>query len=135
MVRTLLIGEAPGRDTVGKPAFSGISGPRLADLLGVEHSELWDKFDALNLIDRYVTKFPAIEARERACAISLPETTVMVGKNVSRAFGLSQLDFFEWVRRRGSNICVVYHCSGRSRVWNEPKNTERARQFMRAIPR
>lgn len=160
-MRTLIIGQAPAKDTVGKPAFSGKSGPKFADLLGVEHSRLWEFFDVMNLLDYYPgqpsdkTKrgdaFPMPEAKKVAKGMLKfmdERTVVFVGKNVARAFEVHSLEFFGWfvevtaldssALEKGTNFfryCVVPHPSGISHFWNNPANVEEARTFMRSIPR
>lgn len=163
--KTLIIGQAPAKDTVGKLPFSGKSGPKFADLLGVEHSSLWDAFDVVNLIEYFPGSsergdvFPMAEARRRVVVIrtgGLPERVVLVGKNVARAFGLHKpmptpfgpyrhvLKFFEWYDdpddertddQYPPRFCVVPHPSGVSHFWNDPANVRTAKEFMSTIPR
>lgn len=157
-MKTLVIGQAPAKDTVGKPAFSGKSGPKFAELLGVEHARLWDAFDVVNLLDYYPgvpsdkTKrgdaFPMKEAKQRAEGMRTllgGRRVVFVGRNVARAFEAHNLEFFDWFvdvaqpcfadDRGFFKYCVVPHPSGISHFWNDPSNVERARLFMRSIPR
>ncbi len=154
-MKTLIIGQAPAKDTVGRPAFSGKSGPKFAELLGVQHSELWKKFDVVNLIDYWPgqpndkTKrgdaFPLAAARLVADGMRKflhERTVVLVGKNVARAFEVHSVDFFDWfvdVAGEGDRgffkYCIIPHPSGISHFWNDPENVERARMFMRSIPR
>ena len=154
-MKTLIIGQAPAKDTVGQPTFSGKSGPKFAELLGVEHSRLWDVFDVVNLIDYYPgppddkTKrgdaFPMKEARLIANGMVKAmsrRTVVFVGKNVARAFRVASLEYFEWFVTSLApddqgfyKFCVVPHPSGISHFWNDPERVERARLFMRSIPR
>lgn len=152
--RTIIVGQAPARETVGKPAFSGKSGPRFADLLGVAHPDLWDVFEVFNLLNHFPgdpkdrTKrgdaFPLIAAKMEAVKIreSLQgRIVVLVGKNVQRAFGLTG-GFFEWRTAFATcefssafDYCTVPHPSGVSFFWNDPQNVKSAREFMRTIPR
>ncbi len=150
-VKTLIIGQAPAKGTVGKLPFSGKSGPKFAELLGVKHEDLWTAFDVTNLLDYFPgsadrgDKFPAIAARTQAAEM-LPllsgRTVVFVGKNVSRAFGFARADFFEWHDGTVGNskltafkYCVVGHPSGCSLYYNVQANVDRAHAFMRMIPR
>ncbi len=165
MRKTLIVGQAPGKDTVGKPAFSGKSGPKFAKLLGIDHDRLWDEFEVVNLVDRYPgsaakgDNFPMDEAREKVArlrAAGLPERVILVGKNVARAFGLHKpmptpfgpyahvLKFFEWYddpddertdTQYPPRFCIVPHPSGVSRFWNDPDNVRAAKEFMSTIPR
>lgn len=110
--KTLVIGQAPAKQTVGKPAFSGKSGPKFAELLGVPFEELHQHFDLTNLLDFFPgpspgekdrgDRFPIFEAKKRALDM-LPEldgrTVVFVGKNVARAFGYSRDPYFRWVEQ------------------------------------
>ena len=154
-MKTLIIGQAPAMNTEGKAAFSGKSGPKFAELLGVEHLRLWDTFDVVNLIDYYPGKpkdktkrgdaFPMREAKyaaEGMRKLMNERAVVMVGRNVARAFKVHTLDFFDWfVDAAGYGdcgffrYCVVPHPSGISRYWNDPERVERAKLFMRSIPR
>jgi uracil-DNA glycosylase len=151
-MKTLIIGQAPSRETVGKPAFSGKSGPKFAELLGVAHEDLWSTFDVVNVIDFFPgqskdpTKrgdaFPYFEAKKRAEAMRPAlggRTVVLVGKNVARAFSWPSIEFFDWKTDAADEgyfkFCVVPHPSGISHYYNDPKNFERAKAFMRSIPR
>lgn len=162
MTKTLIIGQAPSKETVGKLPFSGKSGPRFASLLGVPHERLWEAFEVMNLIDYYPgppkdgTKrgdaFPRIEARERAAQMKptlAGRTVVLVGMNVARAFGWGDLPFFTWQEvelpripkdnggfiASQTRVCVVPHPSGINHFWNNPENVDNARSFMTQIPR
>ncbi len=152
--KTLILGQAPSRETVGKPAFSGKSGPRFAEMLGVRHPDLWDLFEVANLLNHFPgdpkdrTKrgdaFPLIEAKmaaERIRPSLSRRVVVMVGKNVQRAFALTG-GFFEWRIAFATpefdsafDYCVVPHPSGVSFFWNSQENVALAREFMRSIPR
>lgn len=146
--KTIIVGQAPSRTSAGNPAFSGKSGPRLAEMLGVEHRDLWKLFEVVNVLDFYPGPdawggdvFPLEAAKTRAAAMKSSfrgRRVVYVGKNVARAFGAS-VGYFEWgeemLDQDSFRFCVIPHPSGVSRFWNAEENVVRARTFGREIPR
>jgi hypothetical protein len=145
---TVLVGQAPSKETEGALPFSGRCGPKLAGLLGVQHEDLWSKFEVVNVLDHFPgsagrgDSFPISEARERAKVLAPGfegRRVVLLGRNVARAFDLGAMPFFEWqaVDAHGARmLCsVVPHPSGMVHFWNEPENVARAKRFMGSIPR
>lgn len=139
MKRTLLIGEAPARTTVGARPFTGPTGRRLAELAAL--AELRDGFDAVNLLDRWPGRagrkgsaFPLALARPAAEAL-LPRLrrrrVILVGRRVAAAFWLARLPYLTWAHEHGVALAVLPHPSGVCRWWNEPENVAAASAFLR----
>jgi uracil-DNA glycosylase len=141
-VKTLLVGEAPARTTVGARPFSGRTGARLAELAGVER--LRDSFEVVNLLDRWPgptgakgSEFPMEVARARAAAmvprlVLRRRRVVLVGRRVAGAFRLARLPYLSWERIDGlAEVAVLPHPSGVNQWYNDPGNVERARRFLR----
>jgi uracil-DNA glycosylase len=146
MNRVMLLGQAPGPNTDPRRPLSGASGARLARLLGVD--DLTAVFALGNLLGRFPgaspgqrgDAFPLARAR-RAAGRFRPAgdvgLVVFVGKNVARAFGRLDLDYFardeHSFGRRVLEVTTIPHPSGISHWWNEPANVRRARRFLRAL--
>lgn len=144
-MRPLLVGEAPGRQTVGARPFTGRTGRRLERLAGVDR--LYDHFDVVNLLDRWPgpagvgSAWPMLEARVRAEVVKQqarvarrPRNVVLVGRRVAAAFGLRELDFLTWgFLGPRARVAVLPHPSGVSHWWNDPENVEAAAAFLRDL--
>lgn len=139
-MKTVLVGEAPARTTVGAPPFSGASGRRLRELSGLP--KLRDGFDTFNLFDRWPgpaakgSTFDARLAREAARDLHprlRERRVVLVGRRVAEAFRLGQMPYLRWERDVGgfAEVAVLPHPSGVVRWWNESANVEAARRFLR----
>lgn len=134
-MKTLLVGEAPARTTVGARPFTGRTGDRLAELAGLER--LRDGFDAVNLLDRWPgpagpkgSAFPLALARPAAEALRpriRRRRVILVGRRVASAFRLASLPYLTWE----GQVAVLPHPSGVCRWWNEPENVELAAEFLR----
>lgn len=147
-MKPLLIGPAPGaRATDGSPAFGPGpgSGARLARLLDLNDVQAY--FDTLNLLPLYPGRtssgadaFPLAEARSRALSVDLSERpfTLLVGRNVARAFNMPWLPYLRWMRYWYPGIvgfgwvAVLPHPSGLNRWWNSAENQEAASDFVRS---
>lgn len=150
-MRLLIIGQAPSRETEGKPAFTGKCGRFLAELLGTTQQQMLEVHDFLNILEHYPGKviggdrFPLIEARSRAWEI-LPRlwgrTTVLLGRNVASAF---QLHGYEYARiyafselQRGLHgvqglVAIVPHPSGVNRFYNLEGNRVKVSKFLKEL--
>jgi uracil-DNA glycosylase len=130
-MKPLLVGEAPASPIhhADRP-LSGSPARVLCGLLGVEgpdwDAELYERFDCVNLIPRYRDAYPWARSRAVAYAETVPvrEVTVLLGRKVAEAFGVSE--FYEW-RRLPSGTCAIAvpHPSGRNRLLNEEAERER----------
>lgn len=136
-MRAMLVGQAPSRDTDGRPPFTGRSGRRLAELAGVTYEDLPRVFELRNVFDRWPGRdgrgdaFPAREARRRASGMVIDcERVVFVGVATARAFGVIGAEPASWFSWRGVVAAVVPHPSGICRWWNDPRNVDAARRLL-----
>jgi uracil-DNA glycosylase len=142
-VRTLLLGQAPSRESDPDVPLGGRSGAALAALAGL--ADLRDAFDVENLLPEWPGKngkgdrFPIVEARMRLLDLVARERdrerVICVGKNVARAvLPRSRQECFRWYDSPlfWPRIAVVPHPSGINLVWNDPNARERASKFLRA---
>lgn len=140
-MRALIVGEAPARTTVGRPAFHGPTGRKIAALAGI--ADVRDGFDAVNLLDRWPgpsvgkgSAFPLDRARAAAESL-LPRVlsrsrVLLAGRRVASAFRLGGLEYLSWARLGPSTeVAVLPHPSGVNRWLNEPENVEALRRFLR----
>lgn len=154
-MRPLLIGQAPGPNTEPSlplyPVPKTSAGGRLAAIMGLKRTQYLRHFDRVNLLYQFPgrhkrdDKFPVGLARAAAQAM-LPllggRRVVLVGRNVSTAFGLGQLPYHVWdevycgARQFGPGradstvrIACVPHPSGRCRWYNSEENRLEARTF------
>lgn len=146
-MRPLLIGEAPGPNTLPEyplfPAPLKSAGGRLPGIMGISRAVYLQTFDRMNLILKYPgPKWPAVQARENAKLIRPLLTdrhVVMVGRNVSRAFGFEELPWHKWAlmvvkgnrpsEPRHVRLAVVPHPSGRNRWYNDEAHCQEALGF------
>lgn len=150
--KPLIVGQAAPREHPKPPAFQGLSGKRLSDLLGEDWSY---RFDAVNLIpsypgprhrgnytmDRtYGDQFPRHIAKGNAEKIKwglTPRFLILCGRSVGRAFE-NRLGFKEWryfeINETGVHTCALFpHPSGLNRHWNHPDDVARCRAFLRRV--
>ena len=136
----VIIGEAPSFQGDGTP-FTGPSGRRLCDLLGVpdmdalrqifeldnifhHHAPLWDAFDrrhaqqiAQGKMNSYLTETSSVEV-------------IMCGKKVAQAFG-HPYDIFRRIQDRNVSLWSFPHPSGLNHFWNDPVNVAQAGHFLK----
>lgn len=103
-------------------------------------------FDRANLFNRYMgrhdrfkgDKFPMQEACMNAHnlvnnnSLYRYKRIVILGRNVAKAMGCPKREYLEWFDY-GSDmpqVAVMPHPSGLNRWWNDPRNTETAKQFL-----
>lgn len=159
--RPLLVGQAPGPETDGWPAFIGDSGDRLARLAGLPDlagarpaASLIDVCERVNLIKRWPGDagggdlFPMDQAREGASEIRRRMASgdmsgrrvVLVGSGVMRAFGWTR-EWYEWGDASllgagfdtGVTVSSIPHPSGQNKHWNDEANRDRGREFLREL--
>lgn len=144
-MKALIVGQAPSEDTDGRPPFTGRSGARLADLLGIPHAALPRYVDLVNLIDRWPGKtkrgkgdqFPMGEARAAATmllSVTPHDRIVACGVRVADALGLPDIRPLE-TRTIGARLFLMLpHPSGVNLWWNDVDHiaaaTERLRKFI-----
>lgn len=147
VTKPLLIGQSPSKYTqdrdgqdVEPPAFSGLSGNRLAAIMGVELGDFLNRVEAINVFDRFPGRFsdkgdvfPMGEANQRA-ALLLPRligrTAILAGRNVASAFGID-LSPLEVTISGGTRWALLPHPSGINQWWNSVTNCQEAKEFLR----
>lgn len=146
--RPVLMGQAPSRLTQSRsgnsepPAFSGLSGSRLAAIVGVSQERLLTLFDARNLLHRFPGRsgvkgdsWCADEARAEARRL-LPHlrgrTVVIAGSAVAAAFGVTGKPL-ERVEREGVTFILLPHPSGVNRFYNSVTNCRAVRRLLRQV--
>lgn len=142
-----IVGEAPSRSSDPRRPFCGASGERLAKLAGLGgYGELAAAARLVNVLPRWPgsgnagekgSRFPIARAKRAARRVDLGGVAIFAGRRVARAFGISDLECFEW--RLTSDlrwVAIIPHPSGCNRFWNYPKNRALAARFLEAaIPR
>ena len=108
-MRITFVGQAPSRETDGKPPFTGKCGRFLAELLGTTQEQMLKDFDFLNVLDHWPgasfkgDKFPFSEAKIAAknkLELLRGRVVVLLGHNVARAFGCRTFAYFSWYEIR-----------------------------------
>lgn len=150
-MRLTFIGQAPSRETDGKPPFTGRCGAFLATLLGTTQEKMLTDHDFFNVLNYWPgkgiggDKFPVSEAIKAANQMTpklVGRTVVLLGSNVARAFGVKNFQYFEWYQIRDPehtsrvlvhSITIVPHPSGVNRYYNKLENREQASKFLRSL--
>ncbi len=151
-MKILFVGQAPSRESDGNPPFTGRCGKFLAEeLLGISQSEMLIQHDFVNVLERWPGKsavgdlFPLGPAREAARGLlekMVGRTTVLVGNNVARAFGVTSFKYLQIYEMRHPDnpnvvicnfVAIIPHVSGIVRHWNIRGNREAAAKFLRAL--
>jgi uracil-DNA glycosylase len=146
-MRPLLIGQAPGPRSDPLEPLAGRCGARLAGLCGIEQAEFLERFERVNLLDRFPGKagkgdrFDINKARKKAIDLLLfgqmeNRRVVMLGANVARTFGFPPAtEQLLWSVTDGGGFHVAFcpHPSGVSRWWNEKTNVAKALLFWREL--
>lgn len=140
-VRVLLIGESPSATMPpGARAFDGLSGRRLASLVGIPHGELWDYFEAVNVFDHHVPHrlWSARAARVRYFSKLAPlefgyQVVLLCGWRVAAAAECSARSYLSVQSRRCVDRYVLPHPSGKNQWYNLPENREAASRFLRGV--
>lgn len=118
------------------PEPDGCTGDRLCRMvMGLRRATYMEAFERANLLRG--PRWSAPRARERATALCEPKRAVYVllGRKVSDAFCLYQVDIPTRIARQGVNAIVLPHPSGRNRMWNDTAMVERCRALLRsALP-
>lgn len=140
------MGQAPSRDTQGRPPFSGRSGRRLAELAGIAPEHLFWYFDVANLVGYWPGKnghgdaFPRKVARELAArTVIAHDRVVFVGRNVATAFRCEKpfpgyCRWFDFLSgERVIKAAVIPHPSGVNRWYNDGGNEASVQDFLRTL--
>lgn len=153
MSRVHIVGQAPARSGDGRP-FTGASGKRLVNLLGLEdYDELAEKFHLDNIFDQKADKmlsgrgdnFPEPLARKvgikhmrRYAREGGPQLVLACGHKVFKALTGKRVELFTVLvvevpigeEEVPVHVCCFPHPSGASAYWNDIENVEIARQFL-----
>jgi uracil-DNA glycosylase len=145
------VGQAPSRETEGKPPFVGKCGKFLAELLGTTQQQMLLDHDFVNVLDYYPgrgvggDKFPRIEARNAAkhkLELIRGRIVILLGNNVARAFGAKSFEYGEWYMIKDDDgkvavdrMSVIPHPSGINRYYNDPLNRAGVSQFLKGLAR
>lgn len=143
-MKPLIIGEAPSKNQDPPHPIEGRIGQRLADLSGLTLPEFLAHFDRTNLIHvrqdtaAHGFQFDMPLARRRAEVLAQSfrpnQIVLLLGQRVAMAFGFSnRTQPFVQHHIHGAEVRIVPHPSGINRWWNEPKNEDAAKVFMRTI--
>ena len=146
--KILLVGQAPSRTGVNplEALTPTSSSGKLMNLMGLTEDEYMTSFQRVNLIDEYPgplasgkgDKFPLRQARDKAKRIlqQMSEYHILcIGKRVGQCFNLDQC--FVWEDRiqcyplTRNRIAMIPHTSGLNRFYNDPRNLDRAKAFLR----
>lgn len=158
MTKIYFCGQAPSRAGDGR-AFSGPSGRRLAELVGLgDYEALARSFTLVNIFqepakpkslppkpgsrrraagDEFDAKLGRELGRHLIVAIADydPDSVVVAcGHQVFTALtGVRRMEFFKGRRVEGVEVWCFPHPSGASQFWNHPENVERAGEFIRKL--
>lgn len=136
----LIVGMAPSRTSDPSRPLDGVSGRALARFFG--HEYVHEFADAVNLLERYPGKsrrykgdrFPIRRARRRAMEV------VELFQNYRHVLVLGagprdvlELEWFRWSEVLGARVAAIPHPSGCNHWYNDPRNRERVRRFVRRI--
>lgn len=148
--RPFLVGQAPSSTSDPGRPFSGRSGMRIAELMGLDvEREDWyellrETFEPLNLLPDYLGKrergdvFTMSIGRTMARALIeefAGSRWVLVGAKVCRCFDVDagrapRCQWIDLAPRRVGHVAMLPHPSGLNLWYNEPANVERARAFL-----
>jgi hypothetical protein len=138
-----LVGQAPSRRGDPRKPLAGPNGQKIARLAGMSYGELI-ACRRRHLNAHYSGKRGKANAFENAkgyvnaADILMDwrvERIVLLGKNVARCFGFSDLPFLAEIRIYGRRFLIFPHPSGTNRWWNEERNERRAREFLQRFLR
>lgn len=132
--RLLVIGEAPSDEG---PPLEGRVGRRIAEYAGVTLDEYLELTDRHNLFAKPIPFWSAPHAEQNAIDVwpmLVGRRTLLLGKNVTRAFGLHPADLLlSWRSPIPElEVAMLPHPSGRNLWWNEAANRVAARSFLHA---
>ena len=138
----LLIGQAPGRKGDPSRPLEGRIARKLAELAGVSVEEWLRCTERTNLLREFPGKAGKGDAWPKERASRLAEETksslvgrvvLLLGRNVARAFGLSDLPWLTWTEVFGARVAAMPHPSGIVLWWNSAENREKASTFLREV--
>lgn len=151
-MRITFVGQAPSRETDGKPPFTGKCGKFLAELMGTTQEQMLNDFTFINVLDKYPGKhpikgdlFPLPEAKASArkkLEQLRGNVVVLLGYNVAKAFGAEKFRYLELYELRSQEnfadvvvpiMVVVPHPSQISRYWNKRENVDAVKKFFKKL--
>lgn len=131
-MRPLLVGESNpyGDDSAFAlyPMPRGCAGWNLCHrILRMDSMQYIQAFGRVNLLKR--GEWSARDARQAAidllCARDVVEPLILLGARVAKAF---RLPYAPFTFNESTLIAILPHPSGRSRAWNDPQASQRARE-------
>ncbi len=145
-MRPLIVAQAPSSRSDPREPLSGMSGQRLAYLCDLSFPDFLASFERVNLLDAYPGKigkgdrWDQVQARLVAYGMTprlRRRRTVLLGRNVARAFHLHDRAWFQWVDEIGDGalVAVAPHPSGISHFWNDLRSVRRACWFWHTLAR
>lgn len=139
MGKLVLIGEAPGRESIRETpslALTGSSGRNLCDIAE------WDWLSYVKNTERFnlfldpqpVWNFRLAFAAARDLELQLEgRTIIFLGAKVATAFDALRDPDYEWLHFDWCEAAKVPHPSGRNRKWNTIAERKRARAFLHGL--
>lgn len=144
--KPLLIGQSPSRITdsdKGSPAFIGVSGAKLASVIGMSQERMLEEFEAINLLDRFEGRtsenepgdnFDLKRAKRAASLIRTKgRIVILAGSSVAEAFDLGDEKILQKIERDGTTFVLIPHPSSINKFWNSKEKTDRVRQLLRSL--
>jgi hypothetical protein len=139
--KILLIGQSPSKTGDPDRPLEGRIARIISDLAEISVDRYIEETERINLFLRWTGRteglkgdsWNALAARRRAEKLEgllLHRHTILLGRNVSRAFGLKRLDWFTWIEFRRGTVAVIPHPSGIVRWWNLEMNRRSAGAFL-----
>lgn len=128
--RPILVGESnPHSDRESNALYvlpPNAAGARLVKILGLTKERYLEVFDRTNLCAR---GWDLDEARDRACTLlQLDKPLILLGSKVCSAF---RVEFAPFTFSSRTHMAILPHPSGRSRIWNDPRSYQHARDTLR----
>lgn len=143
--KIVLIGQAPSKETDGGVPFSGRSGRRIADLMGIRQAELGVRFALANVLDAWPgpsrfgkgDAFPLDAARLEVARLRrklVGRRLVVFGASVAKVFGYDPREILlRFLSSDSGAIAYVPHPSGVNTWWNESANVAQAQRFLQSL--
>ena len=139
--KLVIIGEAPGAETIRahpERALLGSSGQNLVTIAGWEWERYVSETERYNLFldpqPMWYFKRAFASARELTRQLE-GRTIILLGAKVATAFDLLREPNYQWLHEDWANVAKVPHPSGKNRMWNDPAERAKAREFLNGLIR